>query len=71
MPNSLPMKRWSQGELNESRCRNQVALLLYQGRIVPPGTSHAAAVVFARQQGGMWRFCLPRYSGLTSAGSMP
>jgi hypothetical protein len=33
MPRSRPMKRWSQGELDE--CRKQVAFLLDQGLIVP------------------------------------
>ena len=55
MPRSRPMKRWSQGELDE--CRKQVAFLLDQGWIVPLCASHAASVVFARKADGTWRFC--------------
>ncbi len=55
MPRSRPMKRWSQGELDE--CRKQVAYLLDQGWIVPSRASHAASVVFARKPDGTWRFC--------------
>ena len=55
MPRSRPMKRWSQGELDE--CRRQVALLLDNGWIRPSTASHAASVVFARKADGTWRFC--------------
>jgi hypothetical protein len=55
MPRSLPMKRWSQGELD--KCSKQVAFLLDQGWIVPSSASHAASVVFARKPDGTWRFC--------------
>jgi hypothetical protein len=61
MPRSRPMKRWSQGELDE--CRKQVAFLLDQGWIVPSRASHAASVVFARKADGTWRFCQD-YRGL-------
>ena len=44
MPRSRPMKRWSQGELDE--CSKQVAYLLDQGWIVPSRASHAASIVF-------------------------
>ena len=55
MPPSRPIKRWSQGELDE--CRKQVAFLLDQGWIVPSCASHAASVVFTRNPDGTWRFC--------------
>jgi hypothetical protein len=55
MPLSLPMKHWSQGELDE--CSKQVAFLLDQGWIVPSSASHATSVVFARKPDGTWRFC--------------
>jgi hypothetical protein len=57
MPRSRPMKRWSQGELDE--CCKQVAFLpvLDQGWIIPSSASHAASVVFARKPDGTWRFC--------------
>ena len=45
MPRSRPMKRWSQGELDE--CRKQV----------PSCTSHSASVTFAWKPDGTWRFC--------------
>ena len=63
MPRSRPMKRWSQGELDE--CRKQVAFLLDQGWIVPSCASHAASVVFARKPDGTWRFCQD-YHGLNA-----
>ena len=65
MPRSRPMKRWSQGELDE--CRTQVAFLLGQGWIVPSSASHVASVVFARTAGsdGTWRFCQD-YRGLNA-----
>ena len=63
MPRSRPMKRWSQGELDE--CRKQVAFLLDQGWIVPSRASHAASVVFARKADGTWRFCQD-YRGLNA-----
>ena len=63
MPRSRPMKRWSQGELDE--CRKQVAFLLDQGWIVPSCASHAASVVFARKADGTWRFCQD-YRGLNA-----
>ena len=63
MPHSRPMKRWSQGELDE--CRKQVAFLLDQGWIVPSRASHAASVVFARKPDGTWRFCQD-YRGLNA-----
>ena len=63
MPRSRPMKRWSQGELDE--CRKQVAFLLDQGWIVPSSASHAASVVFARKADGTWRFCQD-YRGLNA-----
>jgi hypothetical protein len=55
MPRSRPMKRLSQGELDE--CRQQIALLLDHGWIVPSRASHAASIVFARKADGSWRFC--------------
>jgi Reverse transcriptase (RNA-dependent DNA polymerase) len=63
MPRSRPMKRWSQGELDE--CRKQVAFLLDVGWIVPSSASHAASVVFARRPDGTWRFCQD-YRGLNT-----
>ena len=63
MPRSRPMKRWSQGELDE--CRKQIAFLLDQGWIVPSSASHAASVVFARKADGTWRFCQD-YRGLNA-----
>jgi hypothetical protein len=63
MPRSRPMKRWSQGELDE--CRRQVALLLDNGWIRPSTASHAASVVFARKADGSWRFCQD-YRGLNA-----
>jgi len=50
MPRSRPMKRWSQGELDE--CRRQVTTLLDNGWIVPSRASHAASIVFARKADG-------------------
>jgi hypothetical protein len=57
MPRSRPMKRWSQGELDE--CCKQVAFMpvLDQGWIVLSSASHAASVVFARKPDRTWRFC--------------
>ena len=55
MPRSRPMKRWSQGELDE--CRRQIAILLDNGWIRPSRASHAASIVFARKADGSWRFC--------------
>ena len=55
MPCSRPMKRWSQGELDE--CRRQIAILLDNGWIHPSRASHAASIVFARKADGSWRFC--------------
>ena len=55
MPRSRPMKRLSQGELDE--CRQQIATLLDHGWIVPSRASHAASIVFARKADGSWRFC--------------
>ena len=43
MPRSRPMKRLSQGELDE--CRKQVTYLLDQGWIVPSRASLAASIV--------------------------
>ena len=63
MPRSRPMKRWSQGELDE--CRRQVALLLANGWIVPSRAGHAASIVFARKADGTWRFCQD-YRGLNA-----
>ena len=63
MPRSRPMKRWSQGELDE--CRKQVASLLDQDWIVPSSASHAASVVFARKADGTWRSCQD-YRGLNA-----
>jgi hypothetical protein len=63
MPARGPMKRWSQGELDE--CRKQVAYLLDQGWVVPSCASHAASVVFARKPDGTWRFCQD-YRGLNA-----
>ena len=55
MPKSRPLKRFSQGELDE--CRRQVAYLLEMGWIQPSRASHAASVVFASKSDGTWRFC--------------
>ena len=55
MPRSRPMKRLSQGELEE--CRQQITQLLNNGWIVPSRASHAASIVFARKADGTWRFC--------------
>ena len=63
MPRSRPMKRWSQGELDE--CRKQVAHLLDNGWIRPSRAAHAASVVFARKADGSWRFCQD-YRGLNA-----
>ena len=63
MPRSRPMKRWSQGELDE--CRKQIAFLLDQGWIVPSSAPHAVSVVFARKADGTWRFCQD-YRGLNA-----
>ena len=63
MPRSRPMKRWSQGELDE--CRRQVTTLLDNGWIVPSRASHAASIVFARKADGTWRFCQD-YRGLNA-----
>jgi hypothetical protein len=63
MPRSRPMKRWSQGDLDE--CRKQVATLLDRGWIVPSRASHAASVVFARKPDGTWRSCQD-YRGLNA-----
>jgi hypothetical protein len=65
MPRSRPMKRWSQGELDEPECRKQVAFMLDQGWIIPSRASHAASVVFARKPDGTWRFCQD-YRGLNA-----
>ena len=54
MPRSRPMTRLSQGELDE--CRQQIALLLDHGWIVPSRASHATSIVFARKADGSWRF---------------
>ena len=51
MPCSRPMKRWSQGELDD--CHKQVAILLNQGWILLSSTTlHAASVAFARKADG-------------------
>ena len=63
MPRSRPMKRWSQGELDE--CRRQVTSLLDNGWIRPSRAAHAASVVFARKADGSWRFCQD-YRGLNA-----
>ena len=61
MPRSRPMKRWSQGELDE--CRKQVSFLLDQGWIVPSSASHAASSRAKRMVRGA--------SARTTAGSTP
>ena len=53
MPRSRPMKRWSQGELDE--CRRQMAFLLLLCWIVHSSASHAASV-FPRKEDETWRF---------------
>ena len=63
MPRSRPMKRWSQGELDE--CRQHVTALLDNGWITPSQASHAASIVFARKADGTWRFCQD-YRGLNA-----
>ena len=63
MPHSRPVKRWSQGELDE--CCKQVAFLLDQGWIVPSCASPAASVVFSRKPDGTLRFCQD-YCGLNA-----
>ena len=55
MPRSRPLKRFSEGELDE--CRRQVEYLLEMGWIQLSRASHAALVVFARKLDGSWRFC--------------
>ena len=47
MPRSRPMRRLSEGEMEE--CRRQVQWLLKNGWIRPSRASHAASVVFARK----------------------
>ena len=70
MHRSRPMKRFSQGDLEE--CRKQVAALLDNGWIRPSRASHATSVVFARKADGSWRFCqdyrgYPEVSGAPAA----
>jgi hypothetical protein len=54
MPRSHPMKRLSQGELEERR--QQIPQLLNNGWIVPSRASPAASIVLARKADFTWRF---------------
>jgi len=63
MPRSRPLKRFSQGELDE--CKKQIEHLLAMGWIQPSRASHAASVVFARKKDGTFRFCQD-FRGLNS-----
>jgi hypothetical protein len=63
MPRSRPVKRLSDGELQELRA--QLIDLLDRGWIQHSTAGHAAAVVFARKPDGSWRICYD-YRGLNA-----